>query len=654
MHICEVENGWGNRSVGITRDRMLDKPRILIVEDEEGLALTLKLRLTRMGYTPLGPVDTGEQAVEQAVTLRPNLILMDINLAGQMSGIEAARQIRESCQLPVIFLSALDEDSILREAQGSTPYGYLIKPVEERDLRAAIEMALNLHSLEMRLSESEERYRLMFDAMTNGFALLDSVPGEQDDYRYLTLNPAFEHLLRVGPGSLAGKTVRTGLPVIDVQFFVDGIRQVAESGEPLNFERYVPELGRHFGFKIYSPRPNQYAVILEDLTEQKQTEVSLRESYMRLEQELRRTTILREIDQAIITQSDLESMAETVLARMIDPVEIDAAVLFVPENFGTRVTKGHTDMLTAHTPLRMVGEAGFLDGSLTPGVLDWLVEQAARVYYGGNLTYLDLRRESAPGAKELFEMTGFTGCAVIPLSAHKLQRGILQVYRYHVNRSDLAWQKFLQSVATQVAIAIDNMEIMEGLRHTNIELSNAYDATIQALAEALEMRNKESPQHTNRVTELSTRLAETMGITGKQLEHFQRGVRLHDLGKIGIPDRVLLKTGPLSEEDWVTLRMHPELAYRMLAGIKYLEPALNVVYCHHEKWDGSGYPRGLKGEEIPLSARIFAVVDVYDALITDRNYRLAWPKKDVLDYIAREAGRHFDPRVVEVFLKLVG
>ncbi len=633
---------------------MQDKSRILIVEDEEGLALTLKLRLMRMGYAALGPVTTAEQAVEQATTLRPSLVLMDIHLAGQMNGIEAAKLIRDCCQIPVIFLSALDEDQVLREAQGSTPYGYLIKPVEERDLRAAIEMALNLHHLEMRLSESEERYRLMFDAMTNGFALLELDHGGQPDYRYLMTNPAYERLLGLKPGSLAGKTVRSGSPDTDLHFFIESMGLVASSGEPANFERYIPELARHFGFKIYTPKANQFAVILEDLTEQKQAEVSLRDSYVRLEQELRRTTILREIDQAIITLSDLDSMADTVLSRMVDPAEIDAAVLFVPENFGTRVTKGHTDMLTTLTPLRQVGAAGFLEDALSPQVFDWQLDRANRVYYSGVMEYLDLRREDDAGAKELYEKTGYAGCAVIPLSAHKLQRGILQVYRFHINRSDLSWQKFLQSVATQVTIAIDNMEIMDGLRRTNVELSNAYDATIQALAEAMELRNKESPQHTNRVTELSTRLAEAMGITGKALEHFQRGVRLHDLGKIGIPDRVLLKTGPLTEADWITLRQHPELAYRMLAGIKYLEPSLNVVYCHHEKWDGSGYPRGLKGEEIPLTARIFAVVDVYDALITDRNYRLAWPKKDALEYISKEAGRHFDPKVVEMFFKIIG
>ncbi len=155
-----------------------------------------------------------------------------------------------------------------------------------------------------------------------------------------------------------------------------------------------------------------------------------------------------------------------------------------------------------------------------------------------------------------------------------------------------------------------------------------------------------------RVTELTQRLAEAMGIQSEEMVHIRRGVLLHDIGKMGIPDQILLKPGKLTDEEWVTMRRHPQYAFDMLSSIPYLRTALDIPYCHHEKWDGSGYPRGLKGEEIPLSARIFAVVDVWDALTTDRPYRAAWKEKDAVAYIEQQSGIHFDPQVAGLFLDL--
>ena len=129
-----------------------------------------------------------------------------------------------------------------------------------------------------------------------------------------------------------------------------------------------------------------------------------------------------------------------------------------------------------------------------------------------------------------------------------------------------------------------------------------------------------------------------------------RGALLHDIGKMSIPDRILLKEGPLTDEEWVIMRKHTDFAFELMAPIQYLWPALDIPYCHHEKWDGSGYPRGLKGEEIPLAARIFSVVDVWDALTSNRPYRKAWTKKDAITYIRSQRGKHFDPQVVDVFL----
>lgn len=167
------------------------------------------------------------------------------------------------------------------------------------------------------------------------------------------------------------------------------------------------------------------------------------------------------------------------------------------------------------------------------------------------------------------------------------------------------------------------------------------------------MRDKETEGHTLRVTEMTLQLAHNMGINEAELVHVRRGALLHDIGKMGIPDSILLKPASLNDEEMETMRKHPAFAYEMLSPITFLRQSLNIPYCHHEKWDGTGYPRGLKGEQIPLEARIFAVVDVWDALRSDRPYRPAWSEEKALEYIREQSGKHFDPKVVETFLKIV-
>ena len=188
--------------------------------------------------------------------------------------------------------------------------------------------------------------------------------------------------------------------------------------------------------------------------------------------------------------------------------------------------------------------------------------------------------------------------------------------------------------------------------HSARELATAYERTIEGWSRALDLRDKETLGHSSRVSSQTLQLAAALGMSEEELVHVRRGSLLHDIGKMGIPDQILLKPGPLSDQEWVIMRLHPTFAHQLLEPIEYLRPALAIPYCHHEKWDGSGYPRGLKGEEIPLAARIFAVVDVWDALTSDRPYRPAWSPERALEQIRNDAGRHFDPQVVSAFLAL--
>ncbi len=212
--------------------------------------------------------------------------------------------------------------------------------------------------------------------------------------------------------------------------------------------------------------------------------------------------------------------------------------------------------------------------------------------------------------------------------------------------------EIISSFSNQAAVAIENARLFDGLQASNEELQIAYQATLEGWVRALDLRDKETEGHTQRVTNLTVKIAQAMNISGEDLIHIRRGALLHDIGKMAIPDGILLKPGALSPEERSLIEKHPVYAFEMLSPIKFLQPALDIPYCHHEKWDGTGYPRKLKAEQIPLAARIFAVADVWDALVSDRPYRKGIDPKEVKEKIKKDAGIHFDPRVVDVFLRL--
>ncbi len=247
---------------------------------------------------------------------------------------------------------------------------------------------------------------------------------------------------------------------------------------------------------------------------------------------------------------------------------------------------------------------------------------------------------------------GFAAYYGVPLIAKGEVKGVLEIFHRTPLQPDSEWLNFLETLAGQAAIAIDSAQLFENLQRSNADLALAYDATIEGWSRALDLRDEETEGHTQRVTEITLRLAEAMGIGDAELVHIRRGALLHDIGKMGVPDSILLKPGKLTDEEWGAMRLHPQLAYDMLSPIAYLKPALDIPYCHHEKWDGTGYPRGLKGEQIPLAARLFAIVDVWDALTSDRVYRPAWSREKVIEHIKAGSGSHFDPKVVEAFFRM--
>ncbi len=264
--------------------------------------------------------------------------------------------------------------------------------------------------------------------------------------------------------------------------------------------------------------------------------------------------------------------------------------------------------------------------------------------------------ELSPAEKTIRDARHLKSILYIPLLLEDQAIGAMivgttrQVHKFAPYEIDLC-----RILSYQVTLAVANARLYKSIQQSHFDLTHSYDDTLLGWSLVLEMRDQDTQGHTQRVTRLTLDLARKMGLSEPELAHIRRGAMLHDIGKMSIPDTILKKNGPLTENEWTIMRQHPVLAHQFLSQINYLAPALDIPYCHHEKWDGSGYPRGLKGEEIPLAARIFAVVDVYDALTTQRYYRPAWQKEEAIQYIRKQAGTHFDPRVVEVFLDgLVG
>jgi putative nucleotidyltransferase with HDIG domain len=354
---------------------------------------------------------------------------------------------------------------------------------------------------------------------------------------------------------------------------------------------------------------------------------------------LKHIEALRTIDMAITGSLEPQHALNVALEQIVCQLEVDAVSLLrlnpSTQTLEYAAGRGFHTRTIEQTSLRL-GEG--LAGRAA-------LEQ--RTVYVPNLS-----ERSGFTRTGLFTEEGFVTYYAVPLIARGRVLGVLEIFHRSLHVGSDEWHEFLRNLVEQTVIAIDNAELFHNLERSNIELVQAYDVTIEGWAYALDLKDKETEGHSRRVMELTLRIAREMGVKEEELVHIRRGALLHDIGKMGIHDAILLKPRKLTDEEWEIMQKHPVYAYQMLSRIEYLRPALDIPYCHHEKWDGSGYPQGLKGEEIPLPARIFAVVDTYDALTNHRPYRKAWPKEKALEYLHEQSGKHFDPRVVEVFLAL--
>jgi len=361
-----------------------------------------------------------------------------------------------------------------------------------------------------------------------------------------------------------------------------------------------------------------------------------------LRERLESLSALHAIDAAIARTHDLRSTLGLILGLALERLHLDAGNVLLYSAERERLVFG--------------ARRGFRDSEWRPvsipvghGLTGRCAELREMIVLRGSDEIARLLRRYDQYARE-----GFESYVAVPLVANEELVGVLELFaRRRIAPGD-EWREFLSTVAAQAAIAIAKANLIAGLRRSHDELALSYDRTIEGWARALDLKDQETEGHSRRVTELTVALAARLGIRGEELMHVRRGALLHDIGKMGVPDAILLKPGKLDPDEWEVMKRHTTYGYELLKPIPFLWPALDIPYLHHERWDGSGYPLGLKGDQIPLGARIFAIVDVYDALTNARPYRPAWSREEALRYIAAEAGRHFDPAIAAEFLRMMG
>jgi PAS domain S-box-containing protein/putative nucleotidyltransferase with HDIG domain len=359
----------------------------------------------------------------------------------------------------------------------------------------------------------------------------------------------------------------------------------------------------------------------------------------KIQRQLEHLTALSGIDRVITANFDLELSLKEILLHVTAELGIDAADILIL-NQSLQTLEYCADQGFRHPIIR---RAKVLLGESYAG----RAAQERHIVAIPNLS----EEQDHLLLKTLIASEDFVCYYGVPLIVKGQVNGVMEVFNRSPLDPDEEWLDFLNSLAGQAAIAIEIYTLFESLQHSNSQLILAYDATIEGWSHALDLRDKETEGHTQRVTEMAVKLSRAFGLSKVELAQVRWGALLHDIGKMGVPDSILYKSGPLTDEEWVIMKKHPNFAHEMLAPINYLRLALDIPYCHHEKWDGSGYPNGLKGTQIPLVARIFAVVDVWDALNSDRPYRSAWLIDKIYKHIRSSSGKHFDPAVVDIFMK---
>jgi putative nucleotidyltransferase with HDIG domain/PAS domain S-box-containing protein len=475
---------------------------------------------------------------------------------------------------------------------------------------------------------TEQFYRQTLDSLLEGCQIIDF------DWRYIYINEMAARHGRSTPGQLLNRTMMEVYPGIENTELFFQLKRCMEERTPRQLEnRFEYPDGTAGWFELnIQPVPDGLFILSMDITGRKYAELETAKQMARI-------NALRKIDLAVLSSFDLGLTLTVSMDQIADQLGVDAVDVLLLDGAFTTLTYAASRGFRHKINERAKQRIG--DG------------YAGRVALEQHLIYIpDLEQDGRFTRLSMLEGENFVSYIGAPLVAKGKVRGVLEIFHRTPLHFDQDWLDFLEVLTGQIAIAVDNATLFKDLQRSNSELMLAYEATLEGWSAALDLRDRETEGHTQRVTRMTMELAETMGIQATELVHIRRGALLHDIGKMGVPDNILLKPDKLNEEEWQHMRMHAVYARNLLSKISYLKDALDIPYCHHERWNGTGYPRGLKGEEIPLAARIFAIADVYDALTSDRPYRKGWPREQALDYIREQSGSYFDPKVVDVFLNM--
>lgn len=493
------------------------------------------------------------------------------------------------------------------------------------------------------IRQREEVFRTTVQQMSDGLVIINA------DGEVMEWNSAHEQISEISAEAAIGRKIWDILPTMGIDHFYSRdlnemekeIRFSKQSGESRFFhEPRELEICTQSGktrslmqtvFPIKTPDKFLIGIVSHDITAEKA-------SLAKINHELNKLASLRKIDAAILERTTPEKTLEMICTIAVELLNVDGTII---------LTKLASDEL-AHSYVSKI------DTEDNPVISRTLELQVAALEKFG---IRDLSVEKVNLIDHILPVNQSTGMplnhTIAPLIMNKKVYGYIQAISTEPIPNDQEWKDYFLTLAGQTSLAIENVTLIANEELAYHELNKAYENTIAGWSRALELRDEETKGHSDRVMHLSTRFAEKAGFPLSKMMSFRRGVLLHDIGKMGIPDRILLKPGALTEEEWKIMRLHPVMAYDLLSSIPYLHDSLEIPYSHHEHWDGSGYPQGLKGTQIPLAARVFSIVDVWDALKSDRPYRKGWEPATITRYLQDNKSVLFDPDLVDLFIDLI-
>ena len=573
-----------------------------------------------------------------------DVLLIDFHLPGEEISTLLQRILDDPLYMyPVVLITGHgnEETAVNVLKLGVLDYlvktdGYLYR------LPSVLENAKNLYSLYQEkeaLEKSEARFRLLAENAQDVIIRLKFSPQLYFDY----ISPALLAMTGYSPEEIYTDPrllfLASEEKISSIDYFVQLISASETSQLVFPFitkdgRKIILEMRGRITLDETGSSPLQFDAIVRDMTERIETE-------NKLQNRMQRLNSLHTIDTAINSSFDLSFTYVILLEQVVALAKNSAAaiVLFDP-NPSIRSVAAVTGFITPEV-------------NLYPQLLaDPLPVKVAVERKVVNIQKDEIRSTDHP-LYVLFKNEDIKGYGAYPLIVKGVVKGVIELFRREEGELDMETSNFMETVSQAAAIAMESSQNFERLQRTNQELIQAYDDTLVGWINFLDLRDKETEGHTLRAQDITLQICSSYGFTSDELAHVRRGVLLHDIGKVGIPDAILNKPGALTDEEREVIKEHPVYAHQMLYPIGYLRPALDIPYCHHEKWDGTGYPRGLKGEDIPLSARIFAIVDVFDALTSDRPYRKAWTVEETVKHIREGAGTHFDAAIVEKCLELL-